>query len=732
MSQEARVTLNLTGGALTAVAGTPLTDRRPVCSAVKRAVSLSTFSSLGARLACFAGKHQSLQHTNFVTSRAHQGAAVLLIGCAALTIAPRAIAQGNTQTLQEVTVTGNLEAQVPFDLQQVGVQVDSISIQQIQNNAYIDTAGALEYQAPGLYLTSKNGPFDYVNASLLGSRTEDILWLVDGVRINNRLYAGTTPLDTMPAAMIQQIQVLQGGQALFYGTEAVAGVVNIITKSFSNTAGGDLSIGADTNDGRHFDGFARDAIGPNQFVLYASGDKSPGFRPFREQDYQPSGTDRRRAYDVLTIGGKYARQFGHAVRVSVDEQHTDARLDFARPYLFYTEYNERAEDLVTAKVDATLNENVEIFVKPYYHLWHSHVTEINNTIPPSSNLVLTQNHLPWGYVDYGANALAKLDFGRYFEYFAGYDLQRYGGSDASLVITQHDETTNAVFAQIRTSPKLFPKLRLAVGARFNEPSVGQSATVWNASGKYSFGAGMFLQGQAGSAFRLPTAEELFANDPNDERGNPNLKPETSNNANLSLGQDTELGSMQASWEVTAFYRDVRDLIDYISFDAATNQSVFGNIPGTIHMKGGEVTLDVAPTPFVTGHLDFTYSHSIDPTTGRQIERVPDKLLKFQLDLHPTTVPLGATATVQHVGTVYQTGLWDGTESYGNYWVFNLAGRWFLDPERHNRLDLSLENVTNRVYATGLGTGVRDVDGSNYTYWDLGVPRTLRLEYTYSF
>ena len=53
----------------------------------------------------------------------------------------------------------------------------------------------------------------------------DVLWLVDGIRINNRLYGGTTPLDTLPASMVERIEVLNGGQALFYGTQASAGAV---------------------------------------------------------------------------------------------------------------------------------------------------------------------------------------------------------------------------------------------------------------------------------------------------------------------------------------------------------------------------------------------------------------------------------------------------------------------------------------------------------------------------
>ena len=56
---------------------------------------------------------------------------------------------------------------------------------------------------------------------------------MDGVRINNRLYGGTTPLDTLPAAMMERIEVLEGPQSLFYGTQGIAGAINIVTKDFS-------------------------------------------------------------------------------------------------------------------------------------------------------------------------------------------------------------------------------------------------------------------------------------------------------------------------------------------------------------------------------------------------------------------------------------------------------------------------------------------------------------------
>jgi hypothetical protein len=108
-----------------------------------------------------------------------------------------------------------LEEELPQQIEQSGTRVQTITAAQIENGGYYDVAQALQALVPGLFLSPKAGPFDYVAASLQGSRSNEILWLVDGVRISNRLYNGVTPLDTLPAHMIERIEVLEGGQGLF-------------------------------------------------------------------------------------------------------------------------------------------------------------------------------------------------------------------------------------------------------------------------------------------------------------------------------------------------------------------------------------------------------------------------------------------------------------------------------------------------------------------------------------
>ncbi len=126
---------------------------------------------------------------------------------------------------------------------------------------------------------------------------------------------------------------------------------------------------------------------------------------------------------------------------------------------------------------------------------------------------------------------------------SGYDLQKYGGRDEVLLIEPNKELTQAVFGQLRLSPELIPGTHLSAGFRYNHPDVGDQSIVWNTTGQYDFSESLFVRTTLGTNFRLPSAEELFANDPLDERGNPNLKPEKSRSIETSVG-----GQVPATWD----------------------------------------------------------------------------------------------------------------------------------------------------------------------------------------
>lgn len=637
-------------------------------------------------------------------------------------------AQGAGSQDEVVISTKRLEETVPQELARYGVRVETITSQEVDEGGFNDISQALQSLAPGLYVAPKVGAFDYVELSFQGSRTSDVLWLVDGVRINNRLYNTTTPIDTIPAHMIERIEVLEGGQGLFYGTQSVAGAINIVTKEFSETPEGSLELGLDTNDGKHFNGFFRSAAGGHRFVLYASSDEADGFAPYRGSDMQPSLLDRKRGYDVQTYGLKYAFDFGDRTRFSASYQHTDAELDHtSQPKSIASATNERDQDLFSAKLDVTLTEAFQVFVKGYFHRWDAHFSQTQAN-PPGPPIVISEHEF-WGFEDYGVNVLGKFAPGHGLEYFLGYDFQRYEGQDDVLLIARRSESVQAPFAQVRTTPDLFENVRLAAGVRHNEPDQGTSATVWNISGQWDINPNLFVRGTLGTSFRLPDAYELFAIDPCCEMGNPDLKAEESENLNLSVGGVLTSRNVRWSWELIGFARDITDLITIVTSDQGID--TFANEPDTVKVRGGEIVLRADFANGFSARGSFTRSDATRTGNPNPIDDIPESHMKLALDYSPPERPYGATVMLNAVGDVHRT-LPVGRQQYGDYSVVDISARWYLDRDRRHRLAFRLENAFDEEYASRVRQTTPDGGGAPYAYWFVGTPRTFHATYRYHF
>jgi vitamin B12 transporter len=653
---------------------------------------------------------------------AHRAA---LLFCGFLPLA--ALAAGTSDDeLAEVTVVGRLEEQLPQELEHYGSRVETINNEQLQRGGYNDISQTLQALIPGMYIVPLSGAFDYVELSFLGSRGKDVLWLVDGMRLNNRLYSTTTPLDTMPAHMVDRVDVLEGGESLFYGTQAMAGTVNIVTKQFAEEPEGQIEVGTDTDAGKHVNGFFRTAVGEHRVVLFASKDETDGFRPFSEADYQPSATDRRRGYDVLNFGVKYAYDFGDTVRTSFGYQHTDATLDFARPFSIASATNDRNEDLLTAKLDIASGEHLDLYVKAYYHDWDTLYNEIDNDGEGGLE-VISANEF-WGFEDYGANLLARFSPGGALEYLAGWDYQHYSGEDQVFLIAPDAETVHAPFAQVRTSTAWRPDLRLSLGVRLNNPDNGRSATVWSATGHWDISDTLFVRTSFGTAFRLPDAYELFVIDPCCEQGNPDLKPERSNYQNISIGGRSGSTDTGFGWELVGFFRDVQDVITIV--DDGEGGETLDNIPGKTKVRGGELILSGYLPSGLTANASFTLTDAKTAGSSLQQQEIPKTLVKIAVNYAPADSMWFAGMTLSHTGDVFRSAA-GSRINYGNYSVLDLNAGLKLGVEGRHRVSLRLENAFGEEYASRVRTGTTD-EGDDYAFSFRGTPRMLHASYAFRF
>lgn len=651
----------------------------------------------------------------------------LALGCPWL-VPPASAGDQNTadpQGAEVVYVYGrSLEATLPQELAAYGSDVATVGRTTVEESAYVDPQQVLQMEVPGLYITP-SGPFSYSYVSIQGSRTgrydaSDVLWLVDGVRLNNRLYPGTLT-DTLPGNMVERIEVLKGGESLFYGTSAAGGVINIVSRDFSDTLGGDVSVAMDTNDSYTVSGMVRGPAGPGNFVLFASQDESDGYELYKP--IEPSSTDRKRGYEVTNVGVKYGLDATDDLRIVGQVQHTEGSLDELRPTLRARGSNDRDEEIVSLRVDYTPGETAQFFVKGYYHDWDTRYTTINNVIGTSGATEVTADNLYWGYEDYGVNALGKFRVHRGAEYLVGYDFQRYRAADDVWRIEPMTEEVHAVFAQIRSTEELSKNGAVGAGVRYNDTG-DTSSTIWNVTGKYNFTGELYLQGSVSTNFILPSAEQLFLKDCC-EVGNPNLKPEESLNANISLGGVNN----RFYWQLTGFRREIDNIIQIDYDQPAYPDGIFMNM-GEATIEGFELLGGVSLTKAWKAEASYTNAKARLEGQSRQMNYNPRSYAKASIAYDRQR--FGGSVAARWVGDVHAPAGSFGLVEYGNYTVADVSAFFYLDRGRQHQIAARLENAFDRSYATEFRTASYDAGGGSFLSTAQGITRTFHVTYRRKF
>jgi len=622
----------------------------------------------------------------------------------------------------------SLENTLPLELARYGADLEIVTEEQIRNHGFVDVAQSLEMLVPGLHLTTQAGAFSYVNVQMQGSRTSDILWTVDGVRINNRLYNSTSPADTLPSAMIERNEVLKGGHGLMYGTQAIAGVINVVTRGFSDTPDGQVTLGAGSHGTVRANAYARGAAGDHKFVGWVSRDQTDGYEIY--DHYQPTATNRKRAYEVDSVGLKYGYDFTEDLHLSLTGIHTEATLDY--PNVANVSVNDREEQIVTAKLDYVPAGRINLLAKAYYHSW-----DTDYYTPPGASDY-------WGYEDKGFSAAAVIKGAHWFDTHIGYDFQTYTGQDDVLLIARQSEDVNAVYAQIRSRDELSSRARFAAGLRYNKTG-GNDATVWNVSGAWDLTDSLYVQGVIATSFVLPSAENLYRihcpTGQNCTHGNPNLAPEESIGVNLSIGGSFDLAQRGLNWQISTWERRVEDLITTAAIPLELIDQfpegftrTFVNLDAETKVSGVEALLNGELTDTLSFDISYTYSKETDQATGRQIQDRPLRQYRGSLSWSSAQWPVGANLGIKYIGekTAEVTGF--GRQTYGDNYVVDAGIHAWLDNARKHRITLRLENLLDEDYATAVNSAV--LAGSNpqerFLWQRLAPPRTIHLNYSYQF
>ncbi|ATG49150.1 hypothetical protein CEW89_17190 [Celeribacter ethanolicus] len=594
---------------------------------------------------------------------------VSLLATVALTLPLSALAQSFEETpyqLDEIIISGSL---TPVPASKTGATVEKLDAAAIPDAAV--PALTLLDRLPGLSYSSNGGIGSSSSLRIRGLPSAYVATRINGIDVTDMTGNKIAyDFNGLIGFGISSIEVVKGSQSALYGSEAVAGLIDIRTDNavapgYNTTV--ELTAGSDNTYAAGLSTKMESDSGMLYFNL--SHMKTDGFtnRPGNDEKDGFEGTN-------LTFG--LEQDLSDVVTVGLTGLYMTSEADFDRSATAPSGYTTNDSKGLRAytRFDTGMVQH-EIGVSLF---------DIDRSDPLA----------PVGYtrdfsgkrrsVDYlgsaELSAASTLSFGLEYteEDFTLNDLQAGG----SLTETKGGDDTFSAKAEWLLAP--MDTLDLSVALRYDDHSdfgdhiSGRLAAAWEVAPDWT------LRAVLGTGFRAPSLYERYSS-----YGKEDLKEETSQSAELGLERrfsDTDF------LKGTLFYTEIEDRIDY---DFAT--STYNQVKGTTTSKGVELSGQYAFSDRISLFGNYTYTDA--KTAGARAERVPRHDLVVGIDALLND-RISGQFTVQYVADVVPSAYAPADHKVGDYTLVNAGMTYKLNDA--TALSLRIENLTDEDYETAGG------------------------------
>ena len=589
-----------------------------------------------------------------------------------------------------IVVTAN---RAPQPIERVGQSITVIDSAELARRQ-TQTVADLLRTVPGVTIARNGGIGTSTSVFIRGADSDQTVALIDGVKINDPSSpGGGFNFGNLLVGNIERIEVLRGPSSVLWGSQAIGGVVNMITRGPTEDLTANLRGEYGFRNTVQLVGNVAGKAGPLAASVGGGWFRTDGISAFSEA----RGGLERDGYENFGANGNLRLTLADGLSLDARGWYSDGRVNidgFPPPTFALGDVNEESR---TREFIAYAGVNALLFDGRFRNRLgyaHTNVRRRNTSFegPPTETFA-------------GNGRNQRLEYQGVFDIADGWqataglerETSRFSSSSFGAPATVGRARIDSIYGQLVATP--IAGLTLTGGARHDEHDRFGGATTFGASGVFTPGkSGTTVRASYAEGFKAPSLFQLQSN-----FGNQLLQPERSKGWDAGVTQALVDGALQLS--ATYFRRNSTDLIIFISCPpprtGICDGRPFGTYDNVARARAEGVEIGLAMQPSDALRLQANYSY-VDATNrspgnanfGRQLVRRPQHSLTALIDYRwPFGLETGATLT--HVGASFDNA--SNSRKVEGYVLADLRAAFPIT----ERIELTgrIENLLNERYET---------------------------------
>ncbi len=578
-------------------------------------------------------------------------------------------------------------------LSQVGQSlsvIDTAEIAARQSDAVVD----LLRTVPGLTITRNGGIGTTTSVYIRGAESDQTVALIDGVKLNDPSSpGGGFNFANLLTANVERIEVLRGSQSTIWGSQAIGGVINIITRRPTEEleAGAQLEYGSQNT--REVSGYFSKELGRVATSIGASYFNTEGISAFNED----RGGTERDGYENYSAQAKFDVALTDNLSLDIRGWFSKGETDidgFPPPTFAFGDTREYAE---TREVIGYTGLKASLLDGRFHNrLAVAYTQTKRDNLDPDSIPAETfdgdgrnKRFEYQGTFDFTDTVYATFGAEREKSTF---DTSSFGGP-----VVSGESRIDSLYAELVAEP--FKGFTAIAGLRHDDHDEFGGETTPAVSFAWTPNEGSTrLRASYSQGFKAPTLYQLQS-----EYGNALLQPETAKGGDLGITQ--RLGGGKFEVGATYFYRDSHDLINFVScttpLTGICTDRPFGTYDNVARAraKGLEAQMTWQPVDAFTFAANYTDIETEnrspgDVNFGNQLVRRPSETASALLD-YEFSFGLSTGLTYTHAGASFDNA--SNTRRVPGYEVVDLRLGWEVTDKV--TLQARVENLLDEEYET---------------------------------